>query len=192
MTNILLLFSLGLNAVALFCIVILYLRQNRLVQVEKTQEKLMKEMEEVISTYLLEMSEENDRFIKKVRTMLEEKPSPKASPPKKETIESEIEQEKVEKPNLGKGSHLRAVKAYQKQPSINLTADEEKLLPPLVDESFVKRDEKLKNEGKPLSDFDQALSLKEKGYSTEEIAKRLNRGKTEIELLLKLRQNHKE
>jgi hypothetical protein len=41
----------------------------------------------------------------------------------------------------------------------------------------------------PQSDKEKVISLYQKGYSSEEIAKELKKGKTEVELLLKFRQN---
>ncbi|MGY3713894.1 DUF6115 domain-containing protein [Sutcliffiella cohnii] len=41
----------------------------------------------------------------------------------------------------------------------------------------------------PLSTNEQAKELKNNGYSIDEIAQKLGKGKTEIELLLKFRQN---
>ncbi|TFE02784.1 hypothetical protein [Jeotgalibacillus salarius] len=43
--------------------------------------------------------------------------------------------------------------------------------------------------GKPRSVSDQAKDLKSKGYTVEEIAKQLKKGKTEIELMLKFKQS---
>lgn len=43
-----------------------------------------------------------------------------------------------------------------------------------------------------LSEEGKVLQLQEKGFSTEDIARKLNRGKTEIELILKLQQQIKQ
>ena len=67
MTTFLLLLSLILNAAAIFAIILLYLRQNRLVEAEKKQGKIIGEIEEVFSSYLLELKEEHVQFIDKMR-----------------------------------------------------------------------------------------------------------------------------
>ena len=63
MTTFLLLLSLILNGAAIFEIILLYLRQNRLVEAEKKQERIINEIEEVFSAYLFELKEENDKFL---------------------------------------------------------------------------------------------------------------------------------
>lgn len=67
MTTFLLLLSLILNAAAIFAIILLYLRQNRLVEAEKKQGKIISEIEEVFSSYLLELKEEHEKFIDKMK-----------------------------------------------------------------------------------------------------------------------------
>lgn len=53
-----------LNAVALFAIILLFMRQNRLHEIKKEQEKLVADMEEMMTAYLAEMKEENEKLIK--------------------------------------------------------------------------------------------------------------------------------
>lgn len=222
MTNLLLLVSMLLNGIALFCIVILYLRQNKFLQVEKKYEKLLQEMEEVISTYLLEMTEENEKFIQKVRGLLSEQrktnsrevhnPPPlesksdtereinRVEPDHKKTESKEGE---IEQPPFRKGTVFQAVQAYKNTAGIDVQAEDTELptipLPTGTDGATGKSiisEEKAeeKNEDKSNSDlhtqssYYQALLLQKQGLSTEEIAKRLKKGKTEIELLFKLRQ----
>ncbi|AST92033.1 hypothetical protein BC6307_12470 [Sutcliffiella cohnii] len=66
--------------------------------------------------------------------------------------------------------------------------------------SFVYREHATKSEdlkellqydehSQPLSTYEQAKELKNYGYSIDDIAQKLGKGKTEIELLLKFRQN---
>ncbi|GAE43682.1 hypothetical protein [Mesobacillus boroniphilus] len=78
MTTFLLLLSLILNGAAIFAIILLYLRQNRLVEAEKKQEKIIKEIEEVFSAYLFELKEENDKFLELMtKTRVEKQPGDK-------------------------------------------------------------------------------------------------------------------
>jgi len=193
-----------LNIVALFCIVILYLRQNKLLQVEKKQEQILKDMEEVISSYLMEMTEENEKFIKKV-SELQHKQKPIIAPDiikendareglSKKSQEESVHLEKSDHSNFRKGTVFQAVQAYS-----NTTVKGE-------DKETTESVEIAQNEREQASDnkedgtenlynqsfYYQALLLQKQGLSIEEIAKRLDRGKTEIELLFKLRKNEKE
>ena len=58
MTTFLFLMSFALHFAALFAIVLLYLRQTKLMRLEK-RPQIMREMEEFFSAYLLEFKEEN-------------------------------------------------------------------------------------------------------------------------------------
>lgn len=218
MTNILLLLSILLNIVALLCIVILYLRQNRFLQVEKKQEKLLGEMEEVISTYLIEMTEENEKFINKVKELVKSQKS-FTSPPseipmssKREAVDTESNRESTadiqqepekesegkEFPSFRKGTVFQAVQAYKSTNSIEKLSNNTEPELPLIDPKKNVKEETAPQKENQSSDlytqsfFYQALLLQKQGLSTEDIARRLNKGKTEIELLLKLRQNEKE
>lgn len=221
MTNILILLSILLNIVALFCVVILYLRQNRFLQVEKKQEKLLSEMEEVISSYLIEMTDENEKFIKKVKDLVRnQKPltdvytvrksepetetekevhsEPKIASKLDRTQEPEKENEIKEFPSFRKGTVFQAVQAYKSTSTMDVKTSNEEPLVPLIEldknleEVEEPQKEKQSNDLYTQSFFYQALLLQKQGLSTEDIARRLNKGKTEIELLLKLRQNEKE
>lgn len=202
-----------LNGIALFSIVILYLRQNRFLQVEKKYEKLLNEMEEVISTYLLEMTEENEKFIHKVKELLS-KQQPITNKittdhdithddKKGDSFNEKIELTK-EQPPFRKGTVFQAVQAYRNTNSSDVKMeDEEPVLPSLVSETPPKtkdssveelqkgREDRSASDLYTQSFYYQVLLLQKQGLSTEEIAKRLKKGRTEIELLLKLRQNDK-
>ncbi|TKC18682.1 hypothetical protein [Robertmurraya kyonggiensis] len=190
--TILIIFSIVLNVVALFCIAILYLRQNRLLEVEKKQEKLIKEMEEVISSYLMEMTEENERFINKVREMTA-KPTTSNEPIREALKKEDV---KLERTSPRKGNVYQAVQAYKKTPSSNETINQEEELehktPPAPQEPVNQENDNNSTDLYSQSFYYQALLLKKQGLSIEDIARRLNKGKTEIELLFKLRQNDQE
>jgi hypothetical protein len=214
MTNFLFILSLILNIVALFCIVILYLRQNRLFQFEKKQKQVIDEMENAVSTFLIEMREENDKFIEKVRELKGKSPADglnetnktvqgKASflnsgkeVNRRESMQMNVD---MEKPPVRQGSVYQAVKAYKstnklhaevisKKGSLPAASVEE---PPAKSPDSLHMNEQSQepNDLYMKSLINQALLLKRQGLSTEDIAKKLNKGKTEIELLLKFRQN---
>ncbi|MDR4937144.1 hypothetical protein RGU11_12200 [Rossellomorea marisflavi] len=55
--------SILLNLVALFAIILLYVRQNRLLALDNQQKRRVTEMEELMSAYMEELKEENDAFL---------------------------------------------------------------------------------------------------------------------------------
>lgn len=205
MTTFLLILSLILNLLALLAIMILFLRQNRLSEVEKKQEKMIHEMEEVISNYLIQMKEENDQFLKKMQKVDRKEHQSKENEDK-HIIEPEITKEIVDdaindkqlKEFSGKVPVKKAASVYQKYtPSkrINILAEDKVELPPLdiIQEETATTSVRKKTEQNDAfqeqSLLSHALNLQSQGYSEEDIAKKLNKGKTEIALLLKFNQN---
>lgn len=150
MTTLFIMTSLILNAVALFSIILLFLRQNRLFDLRNQQQKIAQEMEEVMDAYLLEMKEENEKFIEQL--------SQKASV--NEAKSSTVQEQELWIPNL---QRARAVQGYKAASS---TSDHAK--PP-----------------KKQHVEDEIVLLHKQGFTVEEIAKQLNKGKTEVELALK-------
>ncbi|WP_175989035.1 hypothetical protein [Bacillus sp. Marseille-Q1617] len=170
MTTFLFFVSFLLNIVSLLAIIILYTRQNRFIDLEKRQGKMLQEMEETISTYLIEMKEENEAFINSLHQRNEEPSSHPAQP----------DSSRKEEPSSLANKRLHAAKAYKK-PAASVERNEEDSgwSPPLPDDS---------REFGGGSLVTQVITLQQKGLSIEEIAKRLGKGKTEIELLLKFNQ----
>jgi hypothetical protein len=201
MTAFLLALSLLLNFIALLAIILLFLRQNKLMETEKKQEKMFNEMEEVISSYLVQMKEENDDFINRVSQL-----KINALPLKDESIEKRAKtqdnMEANEKPNrLAKASAYQAVKAYKKNTQPDSQADKKMELKAESDfgsvseESAVKVEKQRESEGQrhhAPSLLDNVLLLKKQGMTEDDIAKTLGRGRTEIALMLKFRQNRQE
>lgn len=210
MTNFLVFMSISLNIIALLCIIILYLRQNKLYEVERKQEKLINDMEEIISAYLIEMKEENEQFIKKVKnvqtlhnmdasvngadmtvneTMLK---SDNAESDREETLRHE------EKQQYRKGNVFQVVQAYKNKyerddetssdsfPGIQIPPKNN--MAPTVEKHQHKNEEE-NNNLNVTTLLDEVIRLRNLGQSESDIAKKLNKGKTEIELLLKFGQN---
>ena len=190
MTTFLLLLSLILNAAAIFAIILLYLRQNRLMEAEKKQKKILNEIEEVFSAYLFELKEENDKFLEMMaKTDIQKQPGNgeaadiEAAEKETDRVSDKITEDK-QKNRRGKGiSYHAARKAYQqsREPvpyDLNDSSDME------IQEDNV--------ESEQLSFVDQVVHMKKQGLTIEEIARDLDKGKTEIELLLKFRQNTQE
>lgn len=213
--------SLILNIVAMLAIVILFLRQNKLLQVEGNQKKAIKEMEMLINSYLLEMKDENEDFIRKVKEIQDEKrnfpvessSSKTVDPPlslnqemetaqNSETEKSEfITEAFVPSVKLEKTVNLQAVKAYQQHSQKKQDASSSaqaienkeqrksmldmKHALSLVEKRKIKQTEALIQD----SLLTQVMIMKKEGISEKEIAQKLKKGKTEIELLLKFREN---
>lgn len=186
---------------------ILYLRQNRFVKLEKKQEKMIQEMEEVISVYMLEMKEENEKFITRLQEIglnketafirTSEMPAPNIS-----DLQSDATK-KDRAIRIGKVAPFQAVKAYKKNMNNSELSLENSNSSPLTNDkqagsqnplddteyhfqdqniNFKQKDDYLK------SLLNEVFYLQKQGFNVEEIAKKLNKGKTEIELMLKF--NH--
>jgi hypothetical protein len=195
MTTFLLLLSLILNAAAIFAIILLYLRQNRLMEAEKKQQRIMKEIEEVFSAYLFELKEENDNFIemmKKTNSIYNSDASPyrqDGTTDQQDTSSNEKQNPNELTSRIGKGvSYHAARKAYQ-QSSEPVSVKEEVEAESLQD---MPRVPAAVRQPVQLSFIDQVVKMKKEGLTIEEIARDLDKGKTEIELLLKFRQNTQE
>lgn len=172
MVTFLLFITFLLNIVSFLAIVILYSRQNRFLNMEKEQKKMIMELEEVISTYLIEMKEENEEFI---RTFDHHAKSQTRIPDKTDDENANSSPLQTNPKWSGTG-YKQASRAYQQTPTQQLEAVEKKLeVTPTV-----------KTDEDPL--IQQVLSLKKEGKDIEEIAQTVGKGKTEIELLLKFRQ----
>ncbi|WP_071395313.1 hypothetical protein [Bacillus tuaregi] len=212
MTIFFIIISFILNIISLMGIIILFLRQNKLVKVDENQKKTMMEMEELMSSYLLEMKEENERFINRVKDTNEKQFSnvnqlQKALSAEESKQASKTSGQKQEKPGFSSriesAVNIQAVRAYQKQ---NNKLIENDVLPEKTNQVVETRHDELKrklqatelikersnNELLKESLLFQILIMKQQGFSIEEMAKRLNKGKAEIALLLKFHENTQE
>ncbi|MBE4908702.1 hypothetical protein IMZ08_11605 [Bacillus luteolus] len=200
MTTFLLLFCFVLIAIAYLLIIVLYQKFSTIKELEKKQSTIIHEMEQMITIYLMEMKEENEAFLTKLS---------------RDEKDLDSSYDKGEK-NLTHSSSKD--KSFNNEPfeiiEESLTTQEmESLLPKYDDENKLENNVQnkvytnptiLKQEnaiGEAKSTFKikddlyvqslsaQALLLQKKGESIEQIAKKLGKGNTEIELLLKFRQN---
>ncbi|PLR77662.1 hypothetical protein CU633_09650 [Bacillus sp. V3-13] len=204
MTTFFLFISLILNVGTILAIILLYLRQNRFFEAEKNQARLIREMEEIISAYLLEMKEENERFINKfsqnsetgrlsVRdkglSVLEEGSGANELKPNADNAAGPAGRSS----RIGKATAYHAAKAYKKN-SRNQgeeTAVAGAATPPPAD-SDQNVDQSLNETEQEETLLSQIFRLKEQGLDPAAIAKKLQKGKTEIELLLKFNQKQQE
>jgi hypothetical protein len=179
-----------LQGISLFAIILLYLRQYRLLQLEEMQKKALKEIEEVFSSYLLELKEENDRLMKGLESLDHSPSEPELQTPQNHLIETNTHQsrEKAQPiPSIPKASMHKAIERYRSNGST--THDQEvDTAQHDGDTNQMLRDEEQINEMDVYAI--EVIKLKNKGLTVDEIAQILNKGKTEVELLLKFRQNH--
>ncbi|WP_404323897.1 hypothetical protein LG298_09310 [Cytobacillus firmus] len=145
------------------------------------------------------MKEENDDFISKLSkanakndTSIKEKSIPVNLDRKNELDIAKADEKSMP---LARASIYQASKAYKQ----NLRAAEDKLsekerLPSLKENESVTQSDSSQSikEENPPSINDQVFILKKQGMSAGDIAKKLGKGKTEVELMLKFRQNQQE
>jgi hypothetical protein len=144
--------------------------------IERKQATIMKDMEEILSSYVLEMKEENEQFLEKVKkggaVKVISKPPARIQEKKIKDSKSTSSINTVE-PQLTDDDLAVLLPKYEKE---------------IMDDRTEDREENQVIEEKPhtpLSIGEQAKQLYESGLSIEEIAKKLNKGKTEIELFIK-------
>lgn len=166
-----------LNAVALFAIILLFMRQNRLHEIKKEQEKLVADMEEMMTAYLAEMKEENEKLIKELSSSSPAEHSAAAG-----QASSAVTPGKSAPPSRtpeGAGAiaapSMQRIRAAQVYRTGNKTADE--------NEKISAEEQEAPAAAQALAD--EIVLLKDQGLSVEEIARKLNKGKTEVELALK-------
>ncbi|MGR9050127.1 hypothetical protein ACQ4XT_15985 [Halobacillus faecis] len=155
MTVFLLIFSFIIDGVLLFALFIMMKKVRRTEELELRQKQVASEIEDLFSSYLMEIKEENKRMERLVM---------------KNSHHSGFHNVNVEDRNEAESSHTeREVIANEASPTYT---------PPELNEK----------ESYQPSFYSQVFELKEKGYSIEEIAKKMDKGKTEIELLFKFHQ----
>ncbi|QED47569.1 hypothetical protein [Cytobacillus dafuensis] len=206
MTTFFIFFSIFLNIIALFAIIILFLRQNRILEVEKKQEKMFLEMEEVISSYLVQMKEDNEDFIKRLNKIdLQSTHSSFTEKNNSDKNEEKNVDHNSFQTRIGKASVYSAANAYKQNAKTSILRHDHEH-PPLSDQTVelpsyeINTNKELgnliinnsSNDFQEQSLLSQVLHLKEQGYSEEAIAQKLNKGKTEIALLLKFNQKNEE
>lgn len=177
MTTVLSIVNFTLIIIVFFLIILLYLRQSRLLNMENDRASTIKEMEDLLTAYIIEMKDENEKFLKQMNIR------DRAKPKKEEKSSTTLIHEKKN--------------ASPQSSSIDLFVGEENPLHLLPKYEENKQDVSNKKEELSVIDEEEtidsivnkAMKLQNQGLSINEIAKRLNKGKTEIELLLKFRQN---
>ena len=195
MTTIILVVLFISQLLTFYFLVILNSKLSKYKEIEKKQEAIIREMDDAISAYLLEVKDENDRLIKELKKHSEFKKTVQGDQHveaktddssnavlEKETLKSQkLEQKEnqseqvIDVPKYV--SKTVAATAYKKQlPPTQLQIEQ--------NEKVVKQIEQ--PEDQRLSQFEQeVVDYHRLGMSIEEIAKKTQKGKKEIELLIK-------
>lgn len=153
-----------------YLIALLYMRISKLDKTEKKQQRLMTEMEDSLALYITEVKEENDRLIEQL-TKIQQKP--KNSESKTETKSTPISQ---------KDETAAAVYFNPKPPTAKILNSYRS-----QQQSSSANTEELITRQKQETEFETVYRLYDEGLSMDEIASRLEKGKTEVELILKFK-----
>lgn len=200
-----LIISFILHAFSIFAIIILYLRQNKYIQAEQSMEKLQKDVEAVLQSFLLEIQEENKQLSASVENKKNTRVEASAAPDSGSADASSnntsvIETAKVypavssvKKAYQAASGQEGKEKSNHYEPPVPDVEDQLELSV-IADENKEEKDNKrsfkeafehqLKQQTQQSAE-ERAVEMRKNGYNIEDIAKELGKGKTEIELLLK-------
>lgn len=163
-----------IQLISIFIIVILYSKVAKFKDLEVRQDRLVREMDDAIGAYLLEMREENDRLIQELKSANVVQPS--AEQPK---------QQMMQEPAVSS-----TAASVNPQTVEALLTEARTVVPKAVAANVYNKHKSQQEPGlvvkKELPTFEQQVVADYRaGLSVEEIAKKTQRGKTEIELLIK-------
>lgn len=171
----------AIQLLSFFWIALLHSKLNKFNDLEAKQQKLIEEMDNSIGAYLLEMKDENDRLIKelqgtsKQQNLQREKDITPLNNVQKNT--KTIGETTVTEKPVARISKSNAVSAYDRHiQGVNPILPQQKV------SSILKEVEpKLET----LTFEQKVKKMYDDGQTIEQIAKNTNKGKTEIELLIK-------
>ncbi len=182
-TTLLFVISAALHAAAFLLIIILFTRMSRLKEVEKTQKKMIHEVEEAVTSYIVEMKDENEEFLRALGEMITEIKREK----KKQSSSPSVRDRVYTMPDLSVEDYTNTltqdIGVYSKQNLIPRKQVVEKLQHQIIEENTPPVADL--NPKHPKSYVEQVIWLKNQGKGAAEIAKLLNKGRVEVELLLK-------
>lgn len=174
MTIFILFISIIINIISIFGIILLYMRQNRLLHAEQDQKKVLKDMEDMFSSYIIEMKDENEEFIKKVQSLYRSQTSTQV------TFEADGHNQKKTSNQYEQKDKAPALPAFMRNQA-------EKTYQTVMTKTDFPDGESQGIDFSALPLEKQAFLLEKEGLTIEQIAKKLHKGKTEIELILKFR-----
>lgn len=147
------------QVISFYFIALLYMKVSKFDDLEKKQNRLMREMDDALAVYLAEVKDENDQLIQEITRKMSAQKHKTTTEKKAEVVERKKESAViVPVPQNTMRQHAR-----QSYEAVKKT-----------EQVVVEPDDRMK-----------AIQMFGQGYSVEEIAKKLGKGKTEIELILK-------
>ena len=204
MTKIILVVLFISQLLSFYFILLLNSKISKFKAIEKNQENLVSEMEDTFSVYLLEMKEENDRLIREMAMVKNKQPN--------DNDNQNVQIEKSFEPNIhntnttdveelhrsmldfsnGKASNnsttqtkVEPMKGILKSVATN-AYKKNATVPTNVNSSTQSNEQPSKSANEMVHTFDrEVIEYYKSGMSVEEIAKKTQKGKTEIELLIK-------
>lgn len=156
-----------------YFLVLLYMKVSKFDDLEKKQRQLMNEMDDSIGAYLAELKDENERLIAKLAErqteMTKQGQAGTADPAKPVPTAPTEESQPGSAIGVPKVPVNIALQTYENARKVHGNVSDEQL------------------EREPEDDRTRALEWHRDGHSVEEIAKKLGKGKTEVELMLKFK-----
>jgi hypothetical protein len=173
MTTLLLLISLLLHVVAFYFIVVLYMKYSTIKDLSVSQRIMLEETEQSLTSFLIEMKDENEKLLRNLDNSLQKNSLHMTGDEekKKEIVQDHENEMLVSKEEAAIPENQEDLPQYLA--GINEIVDiiEINKIPQKINTPFEI----------------EAIKLYEKGHTVEQIAKKFNKGKTEVELLLKFR-----
>lgn len=210
--EILLIIFIIMQILLIFWLFVLSLKVNRLKENYAENTRVKKEMEQLFESYMFDIRVENENLLKQLKEVkapsLKQSKSLQKNSDTKIPVQSKLNSfthNRSHETTLGnityskpKSSIIGTVKKdipVQKEALMSVkkedlqnSNDSTRQIPSLTVRNASKNQSIDKEEVYTQTLTAQALLLKEQGMSMDEIAKKLNKGKTELELLLKFRQ----
>ncbi len=161
-----------LQLISFYFLALLYTKVSKFDDFEKKQRKIMNEMDDSLGAYLAELKDENERLIQRL-------------------AERDSDLSAVERGNgvvaarkSGEGADKEHPKVRVNTPKIpiNLALKSYNAVTAATETAFAQA-----TESEMVDDRTRAIQMHNSGVSVEEIAKKLGKGRTEVELILKFK-----
>ncbi|WP_096435382.1 DUF6115 domain-containing protein [Alteribacter populi] len=161
--------SIVLHFISFYFLILLYQKQQNISYSEKKHKQTVQEIEDLLVAYTAEMKDSNEKLINE---LVEKQHETQAANPRNSDYKTEeLGKEKQQSENIR--PHINPFP----EPEVVILETEQNYSPP------VPKDEP--EESVEASQTAQVLSLYHQGYSELDIAKKLNIGNGEVQLLLK-------
>ncbi|MEC1179326.1 hypothetical protein P9B03_12585 [Metasolibacillus meyeri] len=172
-----------------YLIVLLNNKVAKFKDLEVRQDQLMQEMDDAIGVYLIEMREENDRLLHELTAAKNTIPKIKQVEQEAAAAVLEIKHEQLSETVLKEQIAIDKKAFVPKNIAANIYKQQKRQEPERQQPSTVKpeleKQEPPAPKQEPLTPEQQIITMYKNGQSIEEIAKQTQKGKTEVELLIK-------